>query len=1068
MLPVYAELFSRSNFSFGIGASHAGELVERAAMLGYRALALTDECSLAGIVRAWIAHQELQESGRTAGRTRLITGASFALGEQGRDSPAGTDSTDWLLLLAHTRRGYGDLSALVTRCRQRSGKGGYRLEPDDLRAVHECSAVIVPSLISLERAGNGADTLLAAANHLPRALGYCRMLRADDGIRAEHLMNLSRRHRLPVTACGDVVMHDPSRKALHDVLTAVRHHCTVDALGHRMAHNAERSLRGLSALSGLYPAEWLVESVAIAERCTFTLDELRYEYPEEIVPVGETLASYLRKETYAGARKRYGEVIPDAAIALIEKELALIAELHYEAYFLTVYDIVQFARSQGILCQGRGSAANSAVCYCLHITEVDPARMSMLFERFVSKERNEPPDIDVDFEHQRREEVIQYLYRKYGRDRAALCAAVAAYRTRGSLRDVGKALGFSLDQVDRIAKNMAWWDHSQDIGLRLREIGFDEHHRKIRQLVEFAHTLQGFPRHLSQHPGGFVIARDRLDRLVPIENAAMSDRTVIQWDKDDIDALGLMKVDVLGLGMLSCIRRALDMVGSSLRRAPDQPFVLQDIPAEDPVVYDMLCRGESTGVFQVESRAQMNMLPRLRPRNYFDLVIEVAIVRPGPIQGGMVHPYLKRRQGLEAVKYPSAAVESVLKRTLGIPIFQEQVMQLAMVAAGFSAGEADQLRRAMAAWKRRGGLGHLKDKLTAGMLENGYTPEFAESIYKQIAGFGTYGFPESHAASFALLVYASSWLKCHHPAAFCAALLNSQPMGFYSPSQLIQDVQRHGVTVLPIDVTQSTWETHLVLPPPALAESSCDELIGSLRLPEQPMIRLGLHLVAGLKEAAGRRIEVARAAKQFRSVRDLVERAALDQGDAKALARADALRELAGHRLQAVWTTGVAAVPDWPLAPSDEAEERQSAAELQPMTLGQEVLADFGSTGLTLRAHPMRLVRSQLSGVYRACDLGRVPSGRRIRVAGLVTCRQRPGTASGVTFVTLEDETGNTNVVVWRDVAEKQRRALIASRLMIVYGTLEHQGPVTHLIAVELTDASHLVAGLVLVAHEFH
>jgi len=1061
MLPVYAELFSRSNFSFGVGASHAGELVERAAMLGYRALALTDECSLAGIVRAWIAQQELQQSGRTAGRTRLITGASFALGSRTRDSLAATDDTDWLLLLAHSRQGYGDLSALITRCRQRTAKGGYELLPADLADVQECSAVIVPSLASLEGQSDRADTLLAATRHLPQALGYCRLLRADDGIRATQLMALAKSRSLPITACGDVVMHDPSRKALHDVLTAVRHQCTVEALGRRMTHNAERSLRSLQALANLYPTEWLIESVAIAERCTFTLDELRYEYPEEIVPAGETLASYLRKETYAGARNRYGSVVPDAAVALIERELSLIAELRYEAYFLTVYDIVQFARSQGILCQGRGSAANSAVCYCLHITEVDPARMSMLFERFVSKERNEPPDIDVDFEHQRREEVIQYIYRKYGRHRAALCAAVAAYRTKGSLRDVGKALGFSLDQVDRIAKNMAWWDHSQDIGHRLREIGFDEHQRKIRQLVEFATTLIGFPRHLSQHPGGFVIARGRLDRLVPIENAAMPERTVIQWDKDDIDALGLMKVDVLGLGMLSCIRRALDMVGATLRRPADRPFVLQDIPAEDPVVYDMLCRGESTGVFQVESRAQMNMLPRLKPRNYFDLVIEVAIVRPGPIQGGMVHPYLKRRQGLEAVRYPSAAVESVLKRTLGIPIFQEQVMQLAMVAASFTAGEADQLRRAMAAWKRRGGLGHLKDKLTQGMLNNGYTPEFAESIYKQIAGFGTYGFPESHAASFALLVYASSWLKCHHPAAFCAALLNSQPMGFYSPSQLIQDVQRNGVTVLPVDVLQSTWETHLVSSP----ASEPVDTDPSLTLPVQPMIRLGLRLVAGLSAAAGERIEVARAQRQFRSVRDLVARAALDQGDAKALARADALRELAGHRLQAVWTTGVAAVPDLPLAPSDE--DRDSLP-LSPLTLGQEVLADFGATGFTLRTHPMQLVRPHLPGVFRASDLGTLNSGRRIRVAGLVTCRQRPGTASGVTFVTLEDETGNTNVVVWRDVAERQRRALIASRLLIVYGTLERQGPVMHLIASELTDASHLVAGLAVAAHEFH
>jgi error-prone DNA polymerase len=1029
MLPVYTELYCRSNFSFQVGASHAEEMVRAAVVLGYRGLAITDECSLAGSVRAYLEVKELAPAGGSFG---LITGASFSLGE------------DRLLLLAHTRQGYGDLSALITRARQRSAKGEYRLELSDLATVAECSAIVLP--------GPTPDTLLDALVHLPLALGYSRLLQASDGLRLQHTLALSRHRKLPVTACGDVVMHEKGRKALHDILSAVRHKTTVAELGKRMMLNGERSLRPIPALANLYPTEWLMESVAIAERCTFTLDELRYEYPEEIVPPGQTLASYLRSETYVGAARRYGAVVPETARALIEKELALIAELNYEAYFLTVYDVVKFARSQGILCQGRGSAANSAVCYCLAITEVDPARMSMLFERFVSKERNEPPDIDVDFEHQRREEVIQYIYRKYGRERAALCAAVSAYRTKGALRDVGKALGFSLDQVDKIAKNMAWWDHTPDMGRRLAEIGFDEDNRKIRELVHYATTLVGFPRHLSQHPGGFVIARDRLDRLVPIENAAMPDRTVIQWDKDDIDTLGLMKVDVLGLGMLSCIRRALDMVSSQLHRPPDQPFELRDIPAEDPKVYDMLCRGESTGVFQVESRAQMSMLPRLKPRNYFDLVIEVAIVRPGPIQGGMVHPYLKRRQGLEKVSYPSAAVEVVLQRTLGIPIFQEQVMQLAMVAAGFTAGEADQLRRAMAAWKRRGGLGHLKDKLTTGMLINGYSPEFAESIYKQIAGFGTYGFPESHAASFALLVYASAWLKCHHPAAFCAALLNSFPMGFYSPSQLIQDAQRNGVTVLPIDVMQSTWESHLV---PVPEDGSHPE----------PMLRLGLRLVSGLSKAGGERLVAARSQRQFRSLRDLATRAALDQGDVKALANSDALRGVSGHRLQAVWAAGSAAIPDLPLAPT---EDGYANVPLSVMSLGQEVLADFRSTGLTLRAHPVSLVRHRLQGTYRAADLVKVPSGRNIRVGGLVTCRQRPGTASGVTFVTLEDETGNTNVVVWRDLAERERRVLLSSRLMIVHGKLEHQGAVTHLIAAHLENASHLIAGLDPVSHDFH
>jgi error-prone DNA polymerase len=1056
MLPVYAELYCRSAFSFQVGASQPEALVRTAQTLSYRALAVTDECSLAGSVRAHLEWIELNKAGHgTLANTltmQLITGSCFAL------------AGHTLIVLAQTRHGYGRLSALITTARQRKGKGEYQLELADLLNVEACFAIVIPALIveplpkpeakptpsatsraPLNHAAISADELLAALAHLPRALGYSRLLTATDALRFEQIVALSLKHQLPITACGDVLIHDKAQQPLHDILTAVRCGTTVDELGSRVQQNAERCLRPLQALETLYPMALMLTSVDIAATCTFTLDELKYEYPQEIVPPGFTLAGYLRRETYCGARRRYGETIPDAAVALIEKELSLIAELHYEAYFLTVYDIVAFARSQSILCQGRGSAANSAVCYCLHITEVDPARMSMLFERFISKERNEPPDIDVDFEHQRREEVIQYIYRKYGRDRAALCAAVACYRPKGAMRDVGKALGFSLDQVDRISKNLAWWDHAEDIERRMTELGFDVRNKRVQQLIFYARALIGFPRHLSQHPGGFVIARGRLDHLVPIENAAMPDRTVIQWDKDDIDALGLMKVDILGLGMLSCIRRALDLVSAQLHR----PFALQDIPAEDPAVYDMLCRGESTGVFQVESRAQMNMLPRLKPRNYFDLVIEVAIVRPGPIQGGMVHPYLKRRQGIEKVSYPSTAVESVLKRTLGIPIFQEQVMQLAMVAAGFSAGEADQLRRAMAAWKRKGGLGHLKDKLTNGMLANGYTPEFAESIYMQIAGFGTYGFPESHAASFALLVYASSWLKHHHPAVFCCALLNSQPMGFYSPSQLTQDAQHNGVTVLPVDVMQSTWESHLVPSPNAA----------------QPMLRLGLRLVAGLSGEAGARIMVARAQRHFISMRDLITRAQLDRGDADALARADALSSLAGNRIQSLWAAGAAALPDLPLAPSDELHD---AVPLNPLSLGQEVLADYQSTGLSLRAHPVSLVRHALKGTYRANELKNVPSGRSIRVAGLVTCRQRPGTASGVTFVTLEDETGNTNVVVWKDLAESERVDLLSSRLMIVHGMLEHQGPITHLIARHLENATALLAGLNVSSRDFH
>ena len=1055
----YAELFCRSNYSFLEGASHPEELVRRAVELGYRALAITDECSVAGVVRAHVARKDLGAAGDSL---QLLIGAHFVV------------DGHTLVLIARSRRGYGDLCAFITQARRRCEKGHYRVELGDLTTLAHCLAIAVPAA----EVGTGAETaasfhqLLDACAHLTLAIGFSRRLAnsdADRFVRAAAIAaDASERtgKYVPVVAVGDILHHDKARQPLQDLLRATRLRDTVTNLGHQLEPNAERTLRPLNALFHLYPYELLAHTVMCAAGCVFSLDELRYEYPEEIVPAGHTLVSYLREQTYEGARRRYGDTVPPAALALIEKELALIAELKFEAYFLTVYDVVLFARSRGILCQGRGSAANSAVCYCLGITEVDPARMSMLFERFVSKERHEPPDIDVDFEHQRREEVMQYLFQKYGRDRAALCASVTTYRAKGAVRDVGRALGFSPDQLDRISRNLGWWDAGGDMATRLAEIGLSPDSQQVQHLIRYVNELRGFPRHLSQHPCGFVIARDRLDRLVPIENAAMPDRTVIQWDKDDIDALGLMKVDVLALGMLSCIRRALDLVSAIEGRGPDAPFRLQDIPSEDPATYDMLCRGESTGVFQVESRAQMNMLPRLRPRNYFDLVIEVAIVRPGPIQGGMVHPYLRRRQGIEAATYPSPAVEGVLKRTLGVPIFQEQVMQLAMVAAGFSPGEADQLRRAMAAWKRRGGLGHLKDKLIHGMLERGYTAEFADSIYKQIAGFGTYGFPESHAASFALLVYASSWLKCHHPAAFCTALLNSQPMGFYSPSQLIQDVQRNGVTVLPIDVLQSTWETYLVpVATPTAADSIPD---APLARSPQPMMRLGLQLVSGLSEAAGRRIDQARALRQFHTLRDLAARAELNARELQLLANADALRGLTGDRLTSLWNAGLASVPDLPLAPS---HDTPTAINLVPLSMGQEVLADFAATGLTLRAHPVSLIRGDLNERFRAAradELRQIRSGRTIKVAGLVTCRQRPGTASGVTFVTLEDETGNTNVVVWRDVAELFRMALLSSRLLVVTGRLEHQGPITHLIAAEMEDSSGLLGELAVASREFH
>ena len=1048
MIPIYAEIYCRSNFSFQVGASHPEELVQAAYTLGYRALAITDECSMAGSVRAHIEWRKLCTSHSHRPLTpdfKLITGACFKVG--------GEIDGDVLILLAQTRHGYGTLTALITQARQREVKGKYQLELDDLKQVQACCAIVIPAITSTKDPASNTSTeqLITAVTHLPRALGYSRLLNATDALRFEQVRALSLQHKLPITACGDILIHDKSRQPLQDILTAVRNSTTVDELHAQAEQNAERVLRPINALAYLYPAELLIESAQIAESCHFTLDELRYEYPEEVIPAGYTATQYLREQTYLGAARRYGQHIPLKVRTLLEKELALIAEVKYEAYFLTVYDIVKEARRLGILCQGRGSAANSAVCYCLAITELDPKRINVLFERFISKERNEPPDIDVDFEHSRREEIIQYIYKKYGRHRAALTAVVSCYRTKGAIRDVGRALGFAVDQIDRLTKNLSWWDKQSELGERLVEMGFDPKVRRVRQLVHFAQALYGFPRHLSQHPGGFVIARYRLDHLVPIENAAMPDRSVIQWDKDDIDALGLMKVDILGLGMLSCIRRAMELIAKQVQR----PFSLHDVGKEDPAVYAMLCRGESTGVFQVESRAQMNMLPRLKPEKFFDLVVQIAIVRPGPIQGGMVHPYLKRRQGLEKVSYPSPAVERVLKRTLGIPIFQEQVMELSMVAAGFSAGEADQLRRSMAAWKRKGGMGHLQQKLTDGMLANGYTQAFADSIYRQIEGFGSYGFPESHAASFAILAYSSAWIKFHFPAAFCCALLNSQPMGFYSASQLTQDAIKNGVQVLPVDINQSAWACTLVY----------DDVPDAKRTREKTWLRLGFCIVSGMSERVANMIVTSRGREPFIDIRDVVQRSQLDLKAINALTNADAFKMLTGDRIQSRWMASAARIVDLPLAPS---RHDSSPAPLTALTLGQEVISDFRSTGLSLRSHPLKLLRRLLKGTHRADELKHVPSGRHIRVAGLVTCRQRPGTASGVTFVTLEDETGNTNVIVWRDLAQKERRALIASRLMIVHGKLEHQGPVTHLVALHMEDASHLLADLVVVSHDFH
>ncbi|MBB5498640.1 error-prone DNA polymerase [Paraburkholderia sp. MM5384-R2] len=1042
-LPAYAELFCFSNFTFLHGASHAEELAERAEQLGYSALAVTDECSLAGVVRAHVAAKEA--------RLPFIVGSYFRL-VNADGSPA-----FGLILLARNREGYGNLSELITLARTRAPKGEYRLTPQDLsrpdrenrhlRGLPDCLAILVPDFPAKE------DVLAAQIEWLDdtftgRAwVGLVLHQRAMDDIHRGSVEFVARNQDVPVVALGNVVMHVRSRKPLQDTMTAIRVRRPVHECGYDLTQNAEQHLRSRLRLANLYPDDALAATVDIAGRCTFSLDELRYEYPDELVPAGFTPSAYLRQETYIGAQRRFPSGIPHQVQEQIEHELELIAELRYDPYFLTVYDIVRFARSQHILCQGRGSAANSAVCYCLGVTEVDPARGNMLFERFISKERGEPPDIDVDFEHQRREEVIQYIYRKYCRDRAAIAAAVSTYRPRGALRETGKALGVDLQIVDVVAKSHHWFDTSQDLLARFRESGLDPEKPLIQAWAKLASQLLGFPRHLSQHSGGFVISRGKLTRLVPVENAAMEDRSVIEWDKDDLEALGLLKIDVLALGMLSAIRRTLDIVSEQR----GERFEMQDIPAEDPATYDMISAADTVGVFQIESRAQMSMLPRMQPRTFYDLVIEVAIVRPGPIQGGAVHPYLQRRQGFEPVSYPSDALKTALGRTLGVPIFQEQVMQVAILAAGFTAGEADQLRRAMAAWKRKGGLEKYYDRIVHGMQERGYDLAFAESIFEQIKGFGEYGFPESHAASFALLVYASSWLKCHEPEAFLAAMLNSQPMGFYSPSQLVQDAQRHGVKVLPVDVTVSSWDSALVNLPGA----------------GRPAVRLGMSLLRGMKDGAAERVGNARAVRPFDSVNDLARRAQLDRKDLHVLADANSLASLAGNRREALWQS-VAAVPDRDMLATAAVQDETPA--LGAPTEANDIVADYRSVGLTLGRHPLDLLRPQLlaNRLMPASTLRTYRDGQLARGCGLVTVRQRPGTAKGVMFVTLEDETGNVNVIVWPSLLEKQRQEALGASLLAVYGTWQCQGEVRHLVAQRLVDMSHLLGSLVTSTRNFH
>lgn len=1039
----YAELHCRTNFSFLEGASHPDELVERAAQLRYRALAITDSNSLAGVVRAHVAAKQIG--------LKLLIGAEITP----VDAPP-------VVLLATDRSAYGRLSRLITRGHRNADKGSCRLTFAD---VAEHAGGLIACVVS--RDGGGDREEFALPRYRDLFGDRCYLLAElhcgpDDRSHLERLMRDARKACVPLVAANDVHYHDPARQALQDVLCAIRHGCTVGELGERRFPNAERSLRSPAEMLRIFGEcpEAVAATVEIADRCTFSLDELRYEYPEELCPDELTPLEYLTRLTWAGAQwrfpqgGRYPQGLPGKVRQLLEHELRLIEELHYEAYFLTVWDLVQFARGRDILCQGRGSAANSAVCYCLGVTSVDPERIDLLFERFLSKERNEAPDIDIDFEHERREEVIQYVYEKYGRERAGMTASVITYRPRSAVRDVGKALGFSLEEVDRLAKSLENYNENEKLAGRFRESGLAPATRAARQLRGLVDEILGFPRHLSQHTGGLVLTRKALCDIVPIENASMPGRTVIEWDKDDLDALGILKVDCLALGMLTAIRKGFDLVDE--HRVGDDPgrkLTLATVPAEDPAVYEMIRKADTMGVFQIESRAQMAMLPRLKPECFYDLVIEVAIVRPGPIQGEMVHPYLRRRAGEEPVEFPDERIRDVLKKTLGVPLFQEQAMKLAIVAAGFTPGEADQLRRAMGAWRRSGVMDRFRQKLLDGMAANGYPAEFAERLFHQIRGFGEYGFPESHAASFALLVYASAWLKHYYPAAFAAALLNSQPMGFYAPAQLVANARQHGVEVRPVDINHSDWDSTLDSSPPAL--------------------RLGFRMVSGLSRAHVDSIIERRADGPFVSFDDFARRTRLSNAVLSRLSKADAFGSLTLERRKALWNSlpvqKVMPLFDGPepngrLATNDAGRDAdpEPPVALPVASPLSEVVADYQATGLSLRDHPMKFLRPFLEKrrVAKASDLAILPVDRRVKVAGLTLMRQRPGTASGITFVTLEDETGFANLIVRPEIWERYHQAARTATAMLAHGRLQRQDKVIHVLVTRLDDLSEMLTDL--------
>ncbi|MGZ8509772.1 MAG: error-prone DNA polymerase [Chitinophagaceae bacterium] len=1024
----YTELQVTTNFSFLRGASHPEELVEQAAVYGYKKIAITDRNSLAGIVRAHVAAKKKG--------IHIIPGCRLDL----LDGPG-------LLAYPTNIKAYSQLCNLLTTGNLRAEKGECHLNKTDVYQYSQAVKFIVLPPKELNASFELDPCFENSLKEYREAFGtnlYIAATRRYQGNDSKYLYQLealSTKLNVPMVATNDVHYHHPVRRQLQDIVTCIREKCTIYTAGFRLHPNAERYLKPVDEMLCLfrqYPGA-IRRTQEIAEACQFSPDELKYEYPEEITTCGRSPLQELSLLAWQGARQCYGESIPEKIITAIHHELQFIEEMNYAAYFLTVYDIVRFARQQGILCQGRGSAANSAVCFCLGITSVDPTKFDLLFERFISSARNEPPDIDVDFEHERREEVIQYIYQKYGRDRAAIVATVTQQHQKGAIRDVGKAMGLSIDTVNRISNSI--WEFTDEWfeGKRIVEQGLNPNDKHLRKVLQLTKEFMGFPRQLGQHTGGFVITRGKLSDLCPILNARMEDRTCIEWNKDDIDALGFLKIDVLALGMLTCIRKAFDTAKENY----GLDLTLANIPQDDPAVYEMICHADTIGVFQIESRAQQSMLPRLKPRCFYDLVIEVAIVRPGPIQGDMVHPYLRRRNGEEAVEYPSKELEEILGRTLGVPLFQEQAMKIAIVAAGFTPAEADELRRSMATFKANGLVTKFEEKLIKGMTQKGYSAEYAHRVFKQLEGFGSYGFPESHAASFALLVYVSSWLKWYYPDVFACAILNSMPMGFYQPAQLVGDARKHGVEVLPVDINYSMWDNKL------------GEKAG-----KYCALRLGFRQVKGLRED-DMKVLIAARIKMFSSINQLRD-TGLSEAALTKLADADAFRSIGLDRRQALWEVST---KDRPMAlfagqPSQDVKEQNIS--LPGMSFSEHVVHDYAATSLSLKAHPVSFVREKLSQLHilPAKELSSAINGQPVKVAGLVLVRQRPGTAGGICFMTIEDETGFANLVIFESLFEKYRKAILQSRLIMVEGKLQVEGEVIHVIVSCCYDISKLLRHL--------